>query len=167
MKKFTYQLLFYIFLGAFSPVSYVFADKASACAAGFTTGLEFLGLDSSVFCETFYISDLISATYIFGISLVGVSALVALTVAGVWYMTAGDNEGRIRQAREWINNAIFGLVLALLSYLILNTINPALVSTNKLDALPDIAYGCKTAPPTCLAASPVCANGSWTCQPIK
>jgi len=65
---------------------------------------------------------------VFGLGLVAISALVVLVAAGVWYMSAGDNAGRAGEAKKWMGNAIFGLVLALLSWLILYTINPDLVT---------------------------------------
>lgn len=71
------------------------------------------------------------ALYVFAMSLVGISALVMFVIAGFWYLTAGDNTGRTGQAKTWMGNAVFGLVLALLSFLILYTINPSL--TNLLD----------------------------------
>ena len=73
------------------------------------------------------VGDLVPGIYRFGLGLVGISALVALIVGGVMYMTAGGSQDQTKRARVWLGNAVFGLVLALLSYLILNTINPDLV----------------------------------------
>lgn len=73
--------------------------------------------------------------YIFGVAITGISALVVIVASAIWYITAGDNKGRIDQARGWMKNAIFGLVLALLSWLILNTINPELTQTLNLEKL--------------------------------
>lgn len=87
-------------------------------------GLEFLNLPADA-----KIGDVLAQLYVFGISIVGVSALLVLVSAGVWYMTAGDNQTRTGQAKTWMGNAIFGLILALVSYLILYTINPSLVNT--------------------------------------
>lgn len=83
-------------------------------------GLEFLKATTDF-------GELISNIYIFGMGLVGISALLVLVGAGVWYMSAGDNAGRAGEAKKWMGNAIFGLVLALLSWLILYTINPELI----------------------------------------
>ena len=93
---------------------------AIAQAAGIP-GLEFLP-------ATFDFGELISNIYVFGMGLVAISALVVLVAAGVWYMSAGDNAGRAGEAKKWMGNAIFGLVLALLSWLILYTINPDFVA---------------------------------------
>jgi hypothetical protein len=75
--------------------------------------------------------DIIPALYKFGLGLVAISALGALIVGGVYYMTAGGSQDRTKKGRTWLGNGVFGLILALLSFLILNTINPDLVK--KLD----------------------------------
>lgn len=77
------------------------------------------------------IGDLVPGIYKFGLGLVGISALAALIVGGIMYMTAGGSQDQTKRARTWVSNAFFGLALALLSYLILNTINPDLLK--KLD----------------------------------
>lgn len=84
-------------------------------------GLEFLGLGTDA-----SLGDILTSLYIFGLALVAVSALLVLTAAGVMYITAGDNEERFKEAKKWMGNAAFGLFLALISYLILFTINPDL-----------------------------------------
>ncbi len=90
--------------------------------AAVVPGLEFLGSTPG---DT---GGLIARLYVFGLSLVGISALIMFVFGGVEYMTAGDNQGRVNQARSFMGNAIFGLVLALISFLILFTINPDLVT---------------------------------------
>lgn len=84
-------------------------------------GVEFLG-------DTGNTGGLIAKLYTFGIGLVGVSALIMFVLGGVWYMTAGDSQARVNQARSMIGNAVLGLVIALISYLILYTINPDIVT---------------------------------------
>lgn len=90
--------------------------------AAVVPGLEFLGGTPG---DT---GGLIARLYVFGLSLVGVSALIMIVFGGVIYMTAGDSQSRVNQAKALIGNAIFGLVLALISFLILFTINPDLVT---------------------------------------
>lgn len=61
---------------------------------------------------------------------VGVSAVLAVAMiiwGGVVYLTAGGLPERITQAKEYISNAIIGLVLLYTSYLLLQTLNPDLV----------------------------------------
>ncbi len=97
-------------------------------AAGTVPGLEFLG-------EIETPSALFSKIYTFGVSFVGLAAFFMFTYGAVRYMMAG--EGNPSEARKIMYNAIFGLVLALVSYLILNIINPELVKGFNI-ALPKI-----------------------------
>ena len=97
-------------------------------AAGTVPGLEFLG-------EIETPSALFSKIYTFGVSFVGLAAFFMFTYGAIRYMTAG--EGSPSEARKIMYNAIFGLVLALVSFLILKIINPELVSGFNI-ALPKI-----------------------------
>lgn len=90
-------------------------------AAAVIPGAKFLG-------DTGNTGGLIANLYTFGMGLVGVSALIMLVLGGVIYTTAGDSQSRVNQARSMIGNAVFGLILALVSYLILYTINPDIVT---------------------------------------
>jgi len=75
----------------------------------------------------FTLSEYIRYIYLFGLGLVGVAALGALVYGGFVYMLSGTITSK-EEAKSWIWGAISGLVLALAAYLILNTINPDLVS---------------------------------------
>ncbi len=65
--------------------------------------------------------------YLFGLGLVGIAALAALVYGGFNYMLSGTITSK-EEAKKYIWGAISGLLLALAAYLILNTINPDLVS---------------------------------------
>jgi len=69
----------------------------------------------------------INYLYLFGLGLVGVAALISLVIGGFMYMLS-DTVTTKDKAREYISGAIYGLILALAAYLILNTINPDLVN---------------------------------------
>ena len=72
------------------------------------------------------------------ITLAGIAALIMIMVGGYQYMTAGGSETRTGSAKDRIKNAILGLILALCSYLILNTINPNLAENLRLPGLDTI-----------------------------
>lgn len=55
-------------------------------------------------------------------------AVVMIVFAGFQWVTAYGNSSRIEDARGRIFNAIIGLILAFAAWLVLNTINPALVN---------------------------------------
>lgn len=111
------------------------------------SGLEFLGLSPDA-----PIGEILSKIYVFGVGLVALSALVMFTIGGVRYMLSGDRDPT--EAKTWMKNAFWGLALALVSWLILYTINPDLVKTLVLQPL-----GIKqlTAPPQ--APSPQAQEG--------
>jgi len=74
------------------------------------------------------LADYIGVIYAFLISIVGAVAAVMMMIGGFQYLTAGGSGERAKGAREKIANALIGLILALASFVILNTINPALVN---------------------------------------
>ena len=64
----------------------------------------------------------------FTISVAAILAVIMIIVAGLRWMAAAGNPSQIETAKNNITNAVFGLVLAFAAWLILNTINPALVN---------------------------------------
>ncbi len=64
-----------------------------------------------------------------GIGVAGVLAVLMITIGGDEYMTAEAISGK-STAKSRINNAIFGLVLALSSFLLLNEIDPNLTTSS-------------------------------------
>lgn len=72
------------------------------------------------------ITTLAKYIYEWGISIGVLCAFIALIIAGVKYMTSTGNTSKITEAKQDIKDAFIGLALLLSSWLILNTINPAL-----------------------------------------
>lgn len=70
------------------------------------------------------------ARYIFvlGLGLGGILAFAMIVFAGLEWSLSGANPSLQQDAKDRIFNAVFGLLLLLGSFVILNTINPALVS---------------------------------------
>lgn len=82
----------------------------------------------------------------FMLSIAAISALVMFITGGVQYALGGASPEQMKGARERISNAIWGLLLAVFSVLILQTINPELV---KLDLkLDNAGQSVNTAGPT-------------------
>lgn len=86
------------------------------------------------------IANLVKAIYKYAIGIVGILAAVVLMVGGVLWIVAGGNATAIGEAKSWIAASLTGLILALTSYLILATVNPALVDLK--------TTGIKTVTPT-------------------
>ncbi|MFW0862088.1 MAG: pilin [Candidatus Komeilibacteria bacterium] len=74
----------------------------------------------------------ILAIYNYGIGLVAVLAVVMIMFGGYKWIFAAGNASSIGSAKSTIISALVGLVLALGSYLLLNTINPALTTFEPL-----------------------------------
>lgn len=122
---------------------------AVAQAQGAQNSLQFLGNPQNI-------GDLVANLYYFGLGIVAVAAFIMMVLGGFTYMTAGDNPGRIKEGTDYIKNAIFGLLLALISWLILFTINPDLVRSLNL-AIPKIELRSTT-------PSGACPSGQIYCQ---
>jgi hypothetical protein len=61
-----------------------------------------------------------------GIAIAVALSVIMITVGGIQYMTT-DSWNKKEEGKERIRNAFYGLALALISWLILFTINPCLV----------------------------------------
>lgn len=73
----------------------------------------------------------------FAISLTAIAAVGALVVGGVLYITAGALPESVNRARSIMLDAILGMLVVIGSYLILNTINPDLVSLRTPRLIPE------------------------------
>lgn len=70
------------------------------------------------------INNYLKNLYFWFLGVVGISALFAIVFGGVLYMFSGTSLTKVDQARHWISNAIFGILLAGGSYVLLKAINP-------------------------------------------
>lgn len=82
----------------------------------------------------------LSSIFKLGIGLAVTLAIVMIVVGGIQYMVS-DVPGVKVNAKGTIQNAIWGLVLVLASWLILYTINPALVRFDLITSLENAANG--------------------------
>ncbi len=76
---------------------------------------------------TLFIAQYVQAIYNYGISIGAILATVVLMAAGVVWLTSGGSQSQIGRAKEMITGSLVGLSLLFGSWIILNTINPALV----------------------------------------
>lgn len=76
------------------------------------------------------IPDYVKYIFNFAIWISGLTALVVLIYAGFIYFTSTGSPEKIKDAKERISYAFFGLIILFCSYLILITINPALINLN-------------------------------------
>lgn len=81
---------------------------------------------SPVGCSVDALPECIRDFYKFAVGAVIVLAVVVLAWGGFAWLTSGGNVSQIENAKGWISGSILGLVLAVTSFVILNTINPQL-----------------------------------------
>ncbi len=87
----------------------------------------------------------ISRIYKFGMSVTGILAVIVLALGGITWLTSGGNANQIGKAKQYIWGSMTGLVLALLSYTLLNLVNPEIVkltTTEEISALQAVSEKC-------------------------
>lgn len=99
----------------------------SAHAVVFESGIPGVGIEGAAGADLPSLAKYVSFLYIFVLGMVGIAAFVSLVVWGtVW--TATGIVDKKAMALESIKNTFIGIGIALTAYIVLNTINPALVS---------------------------------------
>ncbi len=119
-KKIFFSLLFLVLLIAMPAVSAwaSFTYTPMEKIPGFDTG--------SNFCTY------ITAVYNFGLWTIGICAMFMIMIGGYMYIMSAGNNASMGKAKGVIFDAVIGLMLALVAYLILYVINPDLVQIRSI-----------------------------------
>lgn len=64
----------------------------------------------------------------FGLQLGLAIAFVTCVYAGFLYITSGGNPSKQKEAKEWLKAAVIGILIIAGGMIIINTLNPSLVS---------------------------------------
>lgn len=112
------------------------------------------------------IMGILNLAFIWGIRIVIALALVFIVIGAVQYMTTDAIYDK-KEGKERITAAIGGLILALVSWLILQTINPDILSSNFLGRLRDLEPAPAPAPQTVPAPAPADSTGDTTETPSE
>lgn len=80
--------------------------------------------------------EFVAYLYEWGVAIGGLVVFVVLVFAGFQYLTSTGNPAKMADAMSRIKAAILGLVLLLSSWLILNIINPDLISLKEVTLQP-------------------------------
>jgi hypothetical protein len=128
--------------------------------------------------------------FIFGLSLIAFLALTQMMIGGLTYILAAGNVAKIEDAKDTIKQALLGLGLLLVSYLLLYTINPDLVNLRNPNLAPtqfkgqtqtstaenpymsgptSNAEAGKPCSPNGIVSMPgylLCQDGQWTVSPM-
>ena len=79
-----------------------------------------------------WIAQCIQGAFKYSLLMGSLLAVLMMIIGGVMYIISGVNPGGVATAKKMITNPLYGLVILLTSYIILNTINPDLVSLNSV-----------------------------------
>jgi len=120
LNKFFLVLIIIFFFSSFLS-SFVFAEERGLEVQYPEMGGEKISTSTTVSEYAVYIFN-------FCIIIAAVGAFVVLTYGGIRYLFSSNNPGSMKEARIWIYSGIVGLLIALVSYLILNTINPEIIA---------------------------------------
>jgi len=74
--------------------------------------------------------------FIFGLAAITFVALAQMMIGGITYILAAGNVAKVEDAKDTIKQALLGLGLLLVSYLLLRTINPDLVNLRNPTLVP-------------------------------
>lgn len=111
--------------------------------------------------DTSSLTGYLNTVFQIGIGVAAGLAVVRIVIGGIQYMST-DAIGGKEEGKDIITSALWGLLLALISFIILNTINPALVSTGL--QINDVSINGAVAqaiPPGVTASSPYGAGAGY------
>ena len=74
-----------------------------------------------------WLAEYLVGIYNYLIAIVAIVAVLAVAIGGLQWVISGGDAGKVKTAKDWISNALLGLILALSSYAILYLINTDLV----------------------------------------
>lgn len=100
-------------------------DGWGKCLAGRTTVAEVSFGGNSEFRD---IGVYIKTVYNYSLVVIGILGVVVIIIAGIQWTTSAGNAETIGKSKKRITGAVIGLIIAYMSYNILNTINPATVN---------------------------------------
>ena len=133
MKKEKTKIIIMTALAGFFIFNFLFASQSKADVQTEKEKFNYhlmvpLPTASGTVTEVEGITDYIKTIYLFAMGIAGILAMALIVVSGFQWLTATGSMSTIGQAKARITNAILGLVVLLSAYLLLNTINPALVN---------------------------------------
>lgn len=90
------------------------------------------------------LSKYIKALYDYGLAIVGILATVVLMGGGLLWLTSRGDSGQVTKAKEMIIGSITGMVILFSAWIILNTVNPALLEFKKIETVvvAKMEFGC-------------------------
>lgn len=114
--------------------------------------------------DTSYIAKMIQGFYNYGIGIAGILAAIMLMAGGLIWLTSAGSSEKITQAKNIMIGSVIGLVMLFGSWMLLRTINPALVDfkITDIDGIEKIEHCCH---PTEGWVAMESINNSFSCPP--
>lgn len=94
--------------------------------------------------DTNFIADMIKNFYSYGIGIAGILTAIMLMAGGLVWLTSAGSSDKISQAKNLMSGSIVGLALLFSSWIMLRTINPALVDfrITSIHTIEKVTSGC-------------------------
>lgn len=105
-------------------------ESGVATVGDVNIGTKYTPLENIPFIQGSTFQSYVEGLYTLALILIVLGAVFMLVIGGFTYLTSAGNTHQMGSAKEIVYGALFGLVLALVSYIIMNTINPDLVNLN-------------------------------------
>ena len=96
--------------------------------------------------EGMQLTQIVAVLFNFLLAIAGIAAFVMIVLGGFRYLTSAGDPSKMGDARSQIFAAILGIIILFSSWMILNTINPELVSMGEPITIP-ISTPPKVEPP--------------------
>jgi len=126
IKNFTFYFIFTVF--------YLLFAASAMAQVKLETGLP--GIPSSGLPVGQELPSYINYLFIFSLGLVTILALTQMIIGGITYILAAGNAAKVEDAKDMILQALLGVGILLISYLLLRTINPDLVNLRNPTLIP-------------------------------
>lgn len=149
-----------------SPDTAEFTPQISIPGSEFQQGVSTtVGHASGSVMSSDLLARYIKAFYNWGLSIVGVLAVLMLMAAGVIWLTSGGDSGKIGNAKKMIAGSLLGTFLLVGAYFFLNTINPDLTKLPaiEMDLIKKQNVASNGFVSNAEKISYVCLSGSLTC----
>lgn len=119
------------------------------------------------FGQTTSFPDYLKQIVNFGFAAIGILAMFMLMIGAYQYLMAAGNIAKEESAKTTISSAFSGLVLGLVAFLLLRTINPDLVSFNLSNLTGGLTGQSGVNSPTTTTGGGSAGTGNGTCTPVQ
>lgn len=126
MKSISRNFLAKVFLSVFILFSLVSAANAADCPPPGDPAYNPLCFPNTGARDN--VNDLVTAVINWFLSITAGVAIFFLIIGGVYYLTAFGDEKRMEEGKKIITYAIYGLILILISYSVVTTLNTIIFS---------------------------------------